>query len=311
MPYSPERVTHTPPAPLSREETPRPARLAAAFLAASEGLAARADLGERLLAMVLAAQAAHPRVRLDDERFVHHLARHRPPDATLDGWLGSICAGDLYLACACAEGAPAAIEALDLLFRSQVGGYLAGLRPAPDFVDDVAQAVRERLLVGAGGSPPRIAEYSGRGPLSSWLRVVTVRLALAMRRKRTELVAAEEPEEEAAPVDAEIDALKRRHAGEVNAAFRAAVGALTSQQRDLLRRHFVEGATLAELAAALGVGRATVARWVAAARQEILARAHRQLREKLRLRPAELESLMRLMRSQLDLSLSTAFPEAP
>jgi RNA polymerase sigma-70 factor (ECF subfamily) len=293
-----------------------PSQLAATFLAASDARPVPADLGERLLALVLSARAAHPTVRLDDERFIHHLARHRPDGATLDGWLGSVCAEDLYLACACAAGVPAAIEALDQKLRSQVGGYLAGLRPASDFVDDVAQAVRERLLVGTGGSPPKIAEYSGRGPLAGWLRVVTVRLALAMRRKRTEQIAAEDPEdglvpEEAAPVDAESDVLKRRYSGDVNAAFRAAVGALTAEQRDLLRRHFVEGATLAELAAALGVGRATVARWIAAARQAILAGAHRQLREKLSLRPAELESLLRLMRSQLDLSLSTAFSDAP
>jgi RNA polymerase sigma-70 factor (ECF subfamily) len=294
----------------------RPSQLAATFLAASDARPVPADLGERLLALLLSARAAHPLVRLDDERFLHHLARHRPDRATLDGWLRSVCAEDLYLACACAAGVPAAIEALDQKLRSQVGGYLAGLRAASDFVDDVAQAVRERLLVGTGGSPPRIAEYSGRGPLAGWLRVVTVRLALAMRRKRTEQIAGEDLEEallpeEAAPVDAESDVLKRRHSAEVNAAFRAAVGALTVEQRDLLRRHFVEGATLAELAAALGVGRATVARWIAAARQEILAGAHRQLREKLSLRPAELESLLRLMRSQLDLSLSTAFPATP
>src|SRR5262249_37287098 len=54
-----------------------PTQLAAAFVAASGALDAPADLGERLLALVLAAQAAHPKVRLDDERFIRHLARHR------------------------------------------------------------------------------------------------------------------------------------------------------------------------------------------------------------------------------------------
>jgi RNA polymerase sigma-70 factor (ECF subfamily) len=290
-----------------------PAQLAAAFLDASGALAAPADLEARLCDLVLAAQATHSRVRLDVERFVRHLAHHRPRDATLDGWLGAVCAGDLYLACACAEGVPAAIEALDRQFRSEVGDYLAGLRPAPDFVDDVAQSVREHLLV---GSPPRIAEYSGRGPLAGWLRVVTVRAALAVRRKRTEQLAGERrgdapTPEQATPADAETEVLKRRYADELNAALHAAVCALTSRQRDLLRMHFVDGVTLADLAVALGVGRATVARWIAAARQEILASAHRRLREKLGLPPAELESLIRLMRSQLDLSLSSALPASP
>ena len=266
-------------------------------------------------ALFLAAQAAHPAIQLDAERFLRHLAHHRPAAAVDEGWLESICAGDLYLACACAEGVPAAIEALDRQYRAQVGAYLSGMRETAAFVEDVAQAVLERLLVGAPGSPPRIAEYSGRGALGSWLRVITLRLALDVRRRRTEELVDDAREGEPAQgddaqADAEIDLLKRRYAGEFNAAFRLALGALTSDQRALLRAHFVEGTTLDQLAATRGVHRATVARWIAAARQEILAGARRQLGERLRVRPAELDSLMGLMRSQLDLSLSTAFPGA-
>jgi len=112
-------------------------------------------------------------------------------------------------------------------------------------------------------------------------------------------------------LDPEADLLKRRHAEAFNAAFRAALNALPTQQRDLLRRHFVEGATLAELAVTFGIGRATVARRIADARREILSFARQELGEKLGLRPAELESLMGVMRSRLDLSLSSAFPQAP
>jgi RNA polymerase sigma-70 factor (ECF subfamily) len=275
---------------------------------------ADAALEGRLRELVLAAHGAHPGVELDAERFVRHLGRHRPGQGTIDGWLGSICAADLYLACACAEGVPAAIAALDRRYRGQVGAYLSGMRPARSFVEDVTQAVLERLLVAVDGSPPRIAEYSGRGPLGSWLRVITLRLALDLRRRRTEALGDGEHEAEPAQgedawVDPELDLLKRRYGGDVNAALRAAVGALTPDQRILLRTHFVEGQTLEHLAAAHRVHRATVVRWIAAARQEILAGAKRQLGEKLSLRPAELESLMGVMRSQLDLTLSSALPE--
>jgi RNA polymerase sigma-70 factor, ECF subfamily len=265
-----------------------------------------------LRALLLAAQAAHPGIALDADRFARHVEQHRPPDAVDDAWLASLCAGDLYLACACAEGVPAAIEVLDRQYRAQVGAYLAGMRPTEAFVEDVAQAVLERLLVAAPGSPRRIAEYSGRGALGSWLRVVTLRLALDLRRRRTEELVADSPEPapgDEVVVDAELDLLKRRYAGELNAAFRLAVGALTAEQRRLLRAHFVEGATLEQLASDSGVHRATVARWIAAARQEILAGARQKLGERLRVRPAELSSLLGVMRSRLDLSLSSAFPE--
>jgi RNA polymerase sigma-70 factor (ECF subfamily) len=269
------------------------------------------DLGERLSALLVAAREAHPKIRLDPDVFLRHLARHRPEDAPLDAWLGSIRAGDLYLACACAEGVPAAIAALDAQYRVEVGSFLGALRPTEAFIEDVAQAVRERLLVGAGGSPPRIAEYGGRGALMAWIRVVTVRLALDLKRRRTEQL--DEHAGEAAPPaeapSAEAVLLKQRYAGEFNAAFRAAFASLAAEQRDLLRRHFVEGTTLEELAASHGVHRATVARRIAAARQAILDDARRRLGERLALCTEELNSLMVLMRSQLDLSLSSLAPE--
>ncbi len=263
--------------------------------------------------VLFAARALHPGIPLDAERFVRHLAHHRPEGAPLEAWLGSICAGDLYLACACAEGMPAAAAALHRQYRAQAGAYLSGMRPSEAFVEDVAQAVLERLLVGSPGSPPRIAEYSGRGALGSWLRVVTVRLALDLRRRRTEELAGDAHRDEPANAvgagsDPEVLLLQRRYLGELNAALGAAVGALTGDQRSLLRAHFVEGVTLEQLAAARGVHRATVVRWIAAARQDVLAGARRQLGEKLQVRPAELESLMGMMRSRLDLSLSSAFP---
>lgn len=292
------------------DSMPPPAQLAAAFAASGDAI-----LGARLRELVLAARAEHPGVRLDAERFVRHLAHHRPAEAVDDAWLEAVCAGDLYLACACAAGEPAAIEELDRQYRAQVGGYLAGMRPTAAFVEDVAQAVLERLLVGPERSPRRIAEYSGRGALGKWLRVITLRLALDVRRRRTEELV-ERPDDgrqsgsapgAEAGTDAELDLLKRRYAGEFSAAFRAAVGALSGERRRLLRAHFVEGTTLEVLGVTHGVHRATVARWIAAAREEILAGARRQLGESLRARPAEIESLMGLMASRLDLSLSTAF----
>jgi RNA polymerase sigma-70 factor (ECF subfamily) len=294
------------------ELRPDAERLAAIFHAASPDPHGVGDLGNRLAAMLAAARQEHPRIPLDPAVFVRHLARHRPGDLPLDEWLGAVRAGDLFLACASAEGVPTAIAALDEQYREQVGSFLGSLRPTAAFIEDVAQAVRERVLVGAEGSPPRIVEYGGRGALLAWMRVVTVRLALDLRRKKTEAPdedAGEGGDGPAAAPSAEGLVLKRRYAGDFNAAFREAFAALTDDQRLLLRRHFVEGATLEELAASAGVHRATVARRLAAARQAILADARRRLGARLALSPEDLSSLMGVMRSQLDLGLSSLAPE--
>jgi RNA polymerase sigma-70 factor (ECF subfamily) len=118
-------------------------RLAATFRAASPAPHGVNDLGVRLAALLAAVRRVHPRVPLDPEVFVRHLARHRPEDVPLDDWLGQVRADDLYLACACAEGVPVAIAALDAQYRPQVGSFLGGLRPPAAFIEDVAQAVRE------------------------------------------------------------------------------------------------------------------------------------------------------------------------
>ena len=48
--------------------------------------------------------------------------------------------------------------------------------------DDLAQAVREKLFVGA---QPRVAHYSGQGELKNWLKVTAVRVCMDAIRGRS------------------------------------------------------------------------------------------------------------------------------
>ena len=74
--------------------------------------------------------------------------------------------------------------------------------------------------------------------------------------------------------------------------------------RALLRFKFVDGLTLDDLAVLYGTHRATVARRVAALREDLVKATRAQLGGPLRVRRQDLESLVRLVRSDLDLSLS-------
>src|SRR5215813_3352548 len=79
---------------------------------------------------------------------------------------------DLVLALACARGDAAAIAMFETTFRSDIDAALGRLGVASDQRDEIRQLVRIRLLVGDGAAP-KIREYSGRGRLVSWVRVVT------------------------------------------------------------------------------------------------------------------------------------------
>src|SRR5215475_13564430 len=118
---------------------------------------------------IKAARAAWPTVSIPARAFSDWLAAH-----------GGSHLSDLYLACACLQGNAAAIEQLEGAFLSQVGGFLAGIDPRPEFADEVRQALREHLLVGRVA----LADYSGKGPLRQWLRVTAQRIALNLRRGR-------------------------------------------------------------------------------------------------------------------------------
>src|SRR5438552_1509727 len=76
------------------------------------------------------------------------------------------------------------------------------------------------------------------------------------------------------------------------------------RHRTLLRLNLVDGLNIDKIGALYGVHRATVASWIAGARDEILTATRKALQERLKLSRAEFESLMGLVVSNLEVSLS-------
>src|SRR5262249_26372638 len=137
-----------------------------------------------------------------------------------------------------------------------------------DFLDEVRQRLRERLLVGADA---RIREYRGVGPLPAWTRVAAMRTALNSRRemqrrrerqRNAELRAQPSPER-----DPELNLIYAHYSARVENAFRAAFALLPSPHRELLRLHYVEGLTHELIAQNLGIERSILSRRIGAARR--------------------------------------------
>jgi RNA polymerase sigma-70 factor (ECF subfamily) len=247
---------------------------------------------------------AWPRLALPEETFVRHLLAHWSRSEPLADYLTAVHAADMYLAAACLEGRAEALTHFDAAYLAQVPAYLARFRPDPAFAADVRQAVAEKLFV---GPRPRIGEYAGRAPLGGWLRVVSVRVALdLMRGPRTATTGGAQQEAAAGgAVEPELDYLRERYRAEFAEAFEVAVAGLPVSDRQLLKMYFVDRVQLNEVAARLGKSRMTVLRRVAAARQAIREHAQRRLTDRLKLSASEFQSVFRLVRSQLDLSIAT------
>lgn len=250
-----------------------------------------------------AGREAWPAVELPAGDFARYLAR-LAGDQPLAAWLSDRPVADLYLACGCAALQPAALAAFDEHVLSQVESFLASMRPDRAFVDEVQQVLREKLFVGAA---PKIAEYAGRGSLLGWLRVVTTRTALNLRRRRTEALDGDSGADRGSgddhAGDPELDYLKDHYRAAFRTAIEGAFAVLSSEQRNLLRLHFLEGMTLHQLATLFQVHRATVARWIAQTRQDVLDGTRAALQQGLVLETTELDSMMRLLDSRLEVSM--------
>lgn len=242
--------------------------------------------------------------------FLAHVRRHMEQaqgDDAREAYLENVHAADLYLACACAESVPGAVDQLDAHVLSRLPALVARLKPSASFLDDVRQSLYERLLVPATSERPRIAEYSGRGPLVAWVRVAAMRTALNLSRtaRRDQArTAGTDPADVIAPGrDLEIDYFKVRYASELKTAFEEALGAFGAEDRLVLRLAGVEGLTGEAIAVLLQVDRSTIVRRLSRARERLYSETRRLVTERVRLTESEFASVARAVKTEIEASL--------
>jgi RNA polymerase sigma-70 factor (ECF subfamily) len=255
-----------------------------------------------VLAYLEAGRAAWPDVVLDCATFAQYLAARERSGAlpALDH------AADLYIACACADGTEAAVRSFLRAFRGVIARAVVRIDPSETFLDDVVQALSEKLLLPKGDAPPGIAAYAGRASLGGWLATTARRTALNMRRRRDDRGQASLPSAVSAlgaGGNPEAALLRARFKRELEATIREGLASLPSGERALLLLHLVEGVTLPQLAMLHKVSRATIARRIAAARDALHEATRRDLRARLKLSSSEYESAVALVRSQIELCL--------
>jgi RNA polymerase sigma-70 factor (ECF subfamily) len=282
-------------------------RLALAFLAAANAKDGRrsgelAALEALLAGCLKEARAAWPTVSLAGPRFATHLGERASSEAAL----AKLHTGDLFLARACLDGQPEALAAFEAAFLAQLEPHLRRYDPSPAFADEVRQILRERFFVWVRNTPPRIAGYTGRGSLGAWVRVAAVRVALRLSNQQR--AHASEVESLLGP-DPEVDYLRERYQVAFAKALGEALLELDAAERNLLRLHFVEGLTIDGLAPIYRVHRTTAARRLAEAREKLLAATRERLRETLGITGPELDSLIALVRSWIQINLSSLFPK--
>jgi RNA polymerase sigma-70 factor (ECF subfamily) len=256
-------------------------------------------------------RAAWPDVVVEPQLFAKHLLSRIPDDAA-PAVVASLNCADLYLACACANRTPGALETFDRTLMARVPDFIRRIDPSPEFADEVRQTLFEKLFV-TSETGAKIVGYNGEAPLLSWLRVVALRAALNLASMR-------HPERNA-PLDdtalaaletegPELEYLKRQYRDEFQAAVRAALGDLSTQQRRVLRMHLSARLSTPQIGALLRVHHTTVVRWLASAREAIRTTVRQRLREQLGLDSEEFESITGVLLSRLDVSIESCLRES-
>lgn len=270
--------------------------------------ALEADLAPPIIEGVMCAQQAWPELSLAPQAFALTLVELANHDAAFD----ELQIEDLYLAQACAAGDAAALEAFECLYGGDLGHSARSFAKGDRDLDDLRQQLREKLFA---GPQARIGRYRGRGKLKSWLRVAVVRLLIDGERRRSGKREAPADDGELRPLpnlhnDPELAHMKRHYRDAFEAALAEALAALTPRQRNLLRQQLMHGLTVKQLAALYSVHRMTMTRWLADARTTLLKTVHASLQSDLGIAQGELDSVLRILSSQLDISVLRLLDEA-
>lgn len=254
---------------------------------------------ELALQVIGEARARWPGIALDAQALASLLVEHVPEDSTRPAL--PAFAADLVLARACLGGNDTALRAFHREMFDRVDRVLARLGLAPADIDDVKQDVRAKLLL---GDDAKLARYHGTGPLAHWVAAVAGREAIGARRRQRPTDALDDDDllVDAAD-DPQLRALKARHRVDFKQAFHAAVADLAPRDRAILRTLIVDDRNVSELAALYGVHRVTASRWVTAIRDALLQGTRQRLQQRLDLDESSLDSAIRLLDSNLELSL--------
>lgn len=256
----------------------------------------------RLADVLARAAAARPSLNLVS--FAESLARHAQPDVL--AYLAAARAEDLALAFACATGDAEALATFEKLYFGELDRAFLKIRRGKVDRQDFEQRIRERLFVATAERAPRIADYAGQGDLRAWFRVTVTRLLINEAQRPSHDAPTEDDELAALPhfsADPELELLRRKYSAEFKASFARALEALESKDRAILGYVVKEKLGIDALAEVYDVHRATAARWVQRAREGLVAGVRADLGAHLKVPEQELESILRLVADEVDVSV--------
>jgi RNA polymerase sigma-70 factor (ECF subfamily) len=256
-----------------------------------------ADGDDQVLeAHLRAGREAWPDIDVDAAAFASDV-RRRAKDAPL----ASLKGADLYIAIACGAGNARAVAAVRTMLEREVAYASSKTTATRDQIAEVTAIVSKQLF--ADGV---LGDYSGRGHLKGYLSVIATRELFRHINKARREVGIEDAavlDRIVPQSDPELSILRAQYREIVDDAMRAAIRTLDDRGRALLRYAVVDGWTVAKVGKLYNVHGATAARWIASVREQLGETIREELSERLEVSVDEVDSIVRLVQSRIDVSL--------
>jgi len=288
------------------EGTPGDAFVAALHSEARPRFTDPAGLATTLATLYATAAAAYPDLTVAPATFAAELARRLAATASA-AQLARTRIDHVYLAIACMGGDERAVQRVEAEFFAEVDNSAYRLRATRSQAEEVRAQLARLLFVSEPGREAGLASFSGRGDLGSYIRVIATRELVRMITKDRRTVAFDNASflDHLSPVaDPELRYLRDHYRADVDAAIRAALAGLDEEARALLRYSVIDGWNVDRIAELYGVHRATAARRVAAAREQLGESIRAELAARLEISTDEVDSIVRLVQSRVDVSLA-------
>lgn len=249
------------------------------------------------------ARETWPEILVSPERFAGELGR-RLGDAASLATIAQLH-HDIYLAVAANDGDERAIAACEQVARREVEFATSKLRATPTQAEETRSELGRLMFTREEERECAIASFTGRGDLRGYLCVIVSRaLARRIQRDRREVTLDDQVIDAFTPqVAPEIALLREQYRPQVDLALRNGIAALSDRHRAVLRFHLIEGWSIDQLGERYGVHRATAARWLTAAREDLGARIRGELAAQLAIPESQVDSIVALVTSRIEVSV--------
>jgi RNA polymerase sigma-70 factor (ECF subfamily) len=271
----------------------------------------RERLRSALEMLLTSAVSEGPASKKPGPDFLRYVAARLPGYLPAEEEVARVHASDLLLAKHCSEGDEQSLARFDSEFLALVSVAGRKLKMSEMQCDELRQQVRLKLLVAAEkDGTPKIANYAGSGALRSWVYATGLRTGLNELRRvgRAPVPAGDEQLLVAMPDrndDQELQYMKELYRTAFKDAFKASMAALEVRLSNVLRHYYLDEMTLEQIGALYRVHKTTVMRWVNKAHAELEIETKQRMVSHLKLAPSEVESVMRLIQSGIQIGLAS------